>query len=127
MNLKSGTTPTPDSSDKKRLTGLELVAILKASREARVALLQWGDLTVWFESEVVRQKDAEITRLQASLPEAAISDVQQQVAGLSFAQAELETKDEELSDLWITDPAKAEQLLREGKLDEHGLTDDIDE
>ena len=121
MSLKNGTTPILGRSDKKRLTGAEVVCILKASREAGVALLQWGDLTVWFESEALRQKDVELAKLKVSLPEAAISEVQQNEADTALVQAELDLRDDELSDLWITDPAKAEALLREGKLDQHGL------
>ena len=105
---------------KKGLTLEELCAILKACGEARVTELKFGDLHVHFGKAAQMETNQVGSHVDmAPDPRAAkeIAGNQIKEAKRSLELDEMRVRNEQISELFLTDPLRAEELLRNGELD----------
>lgn len=111
----------------KGLTADEVVVILKACGDAQVSKLKFAGLYVEFSrNESSEVPGPGIGVLAAHVPATEIAVIQNEQADRSFAQAEAEHKEDQVAEMWLTDPAQAEAHLVNGDLDEES-TDGEDE
>lgn len=105
-----------------------ICAIIKACGEARVAILQFGELCIWMDGPVAREALNPAPRTTSPHhPEAAISVQQKKAEEKALVQAELALKSDEAAELLLTDPARFEELLLQGALDDDERPIDTDE
>ncbi len=118
----------------KAFTPAELCLILKACRGAKVAELKFGDLQVIFHQQVedeprtpapatMAELDARVALLsktspQVSPPTADIVASQKTEATQSLLDDEASARNDELAEMWLSDPARAEQLFAQGELED---------
>jgi len=116
------------------MTTAQVCEILKACGEVAVTELKFGGLHVKFspKAEVPSFADlAHARAMQASMdmtpaPQSAteIAGIQTQEAAHALQRDETFLRREQIADLWITNPAKAEELLANGELTEDDATDE---
>lgn len=123
----SGTTCMP--SENSSLTAGDIGLILKACKATGVTTLKFGDLCVEFGNKPVPSHLAESLHLPPlhTIPVTEITEIQKQQSKESLFQSEQALKEDQIAELWITDPYKAEQMLANGELDEPIGRDDGDD
>lgn len=117
----SGTTPT----DKSALSSLEICSILESCAKCNVSLLKFGDLHVEFGRQANPSEPApsEPTSHIIKNSDKEISDTKHaELTKEALEVEELRTKEEILAELIITNPLKAEEMIRNQELE-----DDTDE
>ncbi len=95
----------------------ELCSIITACGGAGVSELKFGDLNITFglpprQIRFLR----EANRPPASKTGTAISEIQEQEAEKALEEDELALRDEQIENLFIEDPVRAEELLERGEL-----------
>lgn len=106
-----------DSHPGPLLSSKEVCDIVRTCEAAGVAHFSLGTLVIDF------GKKAE-ARIPVLAPEAAISDAQTTIAKEALEQDELTIKQDQLAQMFVEDPARAEALLLAGELEENGATTD---
>ena len=101
--------------EKNLLTAAEVCSIVKVCGEAKVAELQFGPLIVRFGTQAPEkcEKVGPSTAVAAE-----IAETQNKIAKQSLVDAEIETREDQLAELWITNPTLAEELVLKGELEE---------
>jgi hypothetical protein len=129
------------SATKNGLKAEEISLIIKACEQARVRVLKYAGLYIEFgrpadapqvqEEEQVSIPHAPQDRgiaAPATHPAVAeITDIQKRESDKSLLKEELDLKDDQLAEMWITDPYAAEQLVIDGQLEESKNGDDPEE
>lgn len=118
MNLKSG---------KASLTVDEVCRILDASARTGVSLLKLGDLHVEF-----GRKEPEPSRVPSPLrpdaiPAAEMAVLQLKEQNRSTELDELQLREDQIAELLLTDPLAAEEMIRNGDLEETNAGSDADD
>lgn len=119
-------------TDKKNLlSSSDIVSIIEVSGKCGVTELKFGGLHVKFgkPADDTQQFENLFSHLRVNqpfpnTPDTEISATQQQVAQDSLVAEELDLRASQIADLMIEDPLRAEELLRDGQLEE---ADDADE
>lgn len=125
MNSTSGTEPM---AIEKALSCGEVCGILKACGEAKVTKLKFRDLEVEFDQTVAPPAlpvAPIVDRPPLSNPVAEITDSQhEKQSKASLEQAEIVLREAQIAELQITDPLAAEELIRNGELEEEDERDE---
>lgn len=100
---------------KSSLSSADVCAILTSCREAGVSELEFGALRVTF-GRPPRHETQE--PLQSLATEEEISANQVKMARESLELDELAVREQQIEELLLTDPAKAEQMIIDGQLEE---------
>lgn len=125
MNLTSGTKPTT-AIDKLGLSSDDVCAIIKASGDSGVTSLKFGYLQIEF-GKPIEQTRVDLVQsapTPPSNPDTEISDdarVMRDKAELVVD--ELKTRDDQVAQMLIEDPLRAEQLLLDGELEDDDESD----
>jgi predicted Mrr-cat superfamily restriction endonuclease len=103
------------NSQNNSLNSTDICAILRACREAGVSELEFGTLRVTLgkTARIVQEEAA-----QSLATETEISAHQVKQAREAFELDELRMREDQLAELLITDPARAEQMLIDGELED---------
>ena len=121
------------TDEKGSLSVGEVCDILTLCRTAGVAKMKFRDLDVEFspkgpEPTIITQSLSDLTipelterykklKKPVSTPPATdLAEQQAQAAEKALVADEIELREQQLAELWVTDPAKAEQLLMSGEL-----------
>lgn len=107
----------------KKLSSSAIERIIKTCGEVGVSELKFGDLHVRFDKPVNRAQEdrdfrSEVSETPFSQPDTEISAIQEQAYKESLERDEVALREEQLSQMFIEDPAQAERLLLDGKLSE---------
>ena len=113
-NLGSATN-SMKANEKILLTAEEVCIILKTCGEAKVAELQFGPLHVWFDKSVAKIVKEECP---IPLPATEIAETQEIIAKEAHIEEEIRTREDQVAELWITNPQKAEEMVLKGELEE---------
>lgn len=105
---------------KKLLKSEELEAILKLCNRYHVKALKCPGLEVSWEDHI-------ILRDETPVPKAEILAEQTKEQAKAILQAELELKREQIANMLIEDPSRAEELIASGELIEDGDGEDSEE
>lgn len=115
-----------DVNPKRVSSAEEVCLIIEACGEAGVAELKFGDLYLRFgtKTEPEHQTTHVLTprvlgtSKKASSPEPAaeIAATQSEMAEKSLLADEIALREQELAEMFLTDPARAEELLMQGEL-----------
>jgi hypothetical protein len=96
---------------KKSLTVEDICAILGSCDKNGVAALKFGDLQVEF-----FDKQPETSVAHTSAPE--IAAEQSKIHNSALVEEEIRTREQQLEELFLTDPLEAERLLAKGDLED---------
>lgn len=127
----SGTTCMP--SKNSSLTARDIALILDACNKADVRVMKYAGLYLEFWPKRPQAPEPGVTQPELHLPElhtipvTEITAIQKQQSKESLFQGEQALKEDQIAELWITDPYKAEQMLANGELDESIGRDDGDD
>lgn len=103
----------------KALTPKDIVAILEACGHAQVRVLKFAGLYVEFSrKESSPDPDPGVVVSAPHVPVAEITEKQAEQEKKSFLEDELSIREDQLAEMWITDPHEAEKLVINGDLDE---------
>ena len=108
MNLPSGT----DYMAKPFLSGEEICKIIGVCSKHGVSQFTYGPLSFTFGVTLA----AEPTKFGQSTPEKVIQE-QQNEEKTAILHEEIQTKEEQVAELMVTDPYLAEKLMAEGELE----------
>lgn len=131
MSGTNSTRVTKGLGQGKKLDLDHISDIIKACAEHGVSVIKFGDLRIWFGPQAnqpaqplspaapVRTAHSNIT------PVAEMTDMQHdQQTKDALENEELELRQQQIAELMVTDPLKAEELIERGELqdadDEHG-------
>jgi hypothetical protein len=123
-----------EESTKTTLSPRDLCSILKACGDARVTLLQLGDLHVEFagpaspapvveiRTDTLDSKSLRKFMNQASQPISppGLAETQARIAEEALVDDELALREQQIAELHLTNPLLAEQLITQGELEDHG-------
>lgn len=131
QNLPKSTKCMTDSTEMLAqgfLNAEDICKILKASRESGVLSLKCGPLEVCFgPSPAAALADAHISGA-APTPAAEdlgqITQAQQKAEEASLLEEEINTKDDQIAEMLITDPLRFEELMERGELEPGGIITD---
>lgn len=120
------------TDNKNLLSSADIVSIIEVSGKSGVSELKFGGLHVKFDTPVERLKhthgffipEMRVEQHPLNPPDTEISATQRQVAQEALEADELDLRYQQIADLMIEDPLRAEELLRDGQLEE---ADDADE
>lgn len=115
------------ADNKNLLSSADIVSIIEVSGKSGVSELKFGGLHVKFgkPSDDTQQTQAlRVEQHPLNPPDTEISATQRQVAQEALEADELDLRYQQIADLMIEDPLRAEELLRDGQLEE---ADDADE
>lgn len=125
--MNSGMKRMTGSNVKKELASTDIVRIIKTCARHRVVTLKFGDLDLSFNPQVktTRQRSTENVEPLSQRdphvkpPVTEITEQEQRtIASESLRLDELALRKQQFSELLITDPAAAEQMLADGELDD---------
>lgn len=104
-----------------QFTAQDLASIIDTCGKAGVSRLKIGDLDIWFgrPAEPTLSSPGEL-HAATQAPEAEISDLLEKEARAALARDVDQMREEELSELWLTDPVLAERLRIEGEMGDDG-------
>lgn len=113
-------------TSKNSLDAVGICTIIKACDEHKVSTLKFGDLEISFGPKAENQPiQGEVKSPPAPVltyyqkPEAEISEAQHKLNNEEgLRQAELELREQQIEELLITDPRRAEELLENGDLED---------
>lgn len=109
------------TNSENELKTTEVCLILEACAKSGVSELRFGTLTVRFHRPV-----EQIVQYAPVIAPAQVSADQAKAAKESLEYDSLVTREDQIAELMITDPAEAEQLIKDGELEEDERPDDID-
>lgn len=107
---------------KNSLSASDVCAIIEACGKNKVANLKFGGLDIQMDLKPLIE-DALASYMPTSVPEAAISEEQRKQAEKAHLQRELAAAAVEQEELILSDPAKYEELVLQGALDEDESTE----
>lgn len=118
-------------SENCSLTARDITLILNACVKADVRILKFSGLYVEFGQKRAPDQEPLADDLHLpplhTIPVTEITEIQKQQSKESLFQGEQALKEDQIAELWITDPYKAEQMLANGELDESIGRDDGDD
>lgn len=101
--------------DKNFLSGDEVCKIIESASKARVTKLKFGDLEVFFTPGGLEPADlGPGPALPGALAQISVEQAKEQEAAI--LKEEILTREDQMAELWLTDPAEAERLLELGEL-----------
>lgn len=96
------------------LSGEEVCKIIETCAKNKVYSLKCGPLELSFSP--AKELSAPGPTIPASNPEKIIQE-QQEEQKKAIEEEELDTREDQIADLLLTDPAKAEELMEQGELE----------
>lgn len=133
--------PIPPGNPKSSLSAEDLCRIIKACRESGVSELKFGELHAVFRQQTDevrapslarRDRMSELVEMERRLrahstrppaPAAAIAANQAKEAKRALEEDETKLKNEELAELYLTNPKLAEEMLNQGELEDDEQTE----
>lgn len=113
------------------LSAEEVCVIIKVCGEAKVTELKLGDLQVIFLPKeetrpgvTLKSPLASLDQAPPPLTAAEIAEIQRKEAKKALERDEARVRKEQLEEMFLTDPLRAEELLRQGELEPDGDEDE---
>lgn len=91
------------------LSGDAVCSIVDACAKSKVSHFRWGNLEFCFSGSLALEPSP-----FKLAPEYAL---QEQIEKDEIEREEISTREDQIAELWITNPAKAEEMLEQGELD----------
>lgn len=105
-----------DADNKKELSASDISAILKSCAESKVRVLKYGGLYLRFGPSAAELQAESVQ----SLPAKEIAAIQTQIAEQARVAEGIRAGEVDIEDLQLTDPARYERMILEGKLKPDG-------